>query len=234
MTVKLKWIAILSVVIIFGGVFIADMAGFWITESNKIPALVEQGEFEGEFNPEDIRGAYTFSDISKSFNVATNILAQAFCIDDENINEFQVKNLESIYTDLPQDIEIGTASVKYFVSLYTGISTVDIEYLPKTAVDILYQQGKINEEKQEELLEYSIDIKQVEYNEIYHEDEGFVINGETTVEDIISNGIKQEDIEKVLGIEIVDTKTYLKTLCEQNGLKFGEVKNDIYSFLDND
>lgn len=232
MKINSKWIGIISILVIFGGILIADISGFWITESTKVPVKVEDGEFKGQFDPADIRGSYTFKDIENSFDVPVNVLAQSFRIKADNIDEFQVKNLESIYTNLPQDIEIGTGSVKYFVSLYTGIHTVDGEYLPKSAIETLFTEGKINDIEKEELLRYTIDIQNTEYRGTTHEEEGFVISGETTIKEIIENGVEKEKLEEIIGTEITDTNSLIKTLSEQNGLKFGRIKNAIYDLLE--
>lgn len=231
MKINSKWIGIISILVIFGGILIADVSGFWITESNKIPVKVEEGEFKGQLDPADIRGSYTFKDIENSFNVPVNVLAQSFRIKADNIEEFQVKNLESIYSNLPQDIDIGTGSVKYFVSLYTGIHTVDGEYLPKAAIETLYTAGKINDNEKEELLLNAIDIKNTEFRDTTHEEE-FDISGETTIKELIENGVKKEELEEIIGAEITDTNSLLKTLSEQNGLKYGRVKNGVYDLLE--
>ena len=63
------FISIAIVVIIFGTIIATSALGIWQTTSSKIPAKYQNGVAKGEYNPDDIRGSYTFGDISDIFNI---------------------------------------------------------------------------------------------------------------------------------------------------------------------
>ena len=73
-----KPLAIIVVVIMFGGIFFSKVQGWWETESTKEAAVFTEGEFAGKANPADIRGSYTFGDVENNFDISADILVQAF------------------------------------------------------------------------------------------------------------------------------------------------------------
>ena len=143
-----KPLAMIVLAVIFGGILFSSAMGWWATESTKVPVTFTEGEFAGLSNPADIRGSYTFGDISKSFDVTPDVLAQAFGITEGDPAAFAVKELEAIYTE--SGYEIGTNSVRLFVAFYTGLpfDTTDQEiYLPQSAADILLAKGDLTTEQ---------------------------------------------------------------------------------------
>ena len=59
-----KALGIILVVILFGGITLSTALGYWQTKSTKQPIRFQEGEAAGEYNPADIRGSYTFGEIS--------------------------------------------------------------------------------------------------------------------------------------------------------------------------
>ncbi|HYE10028.1 MAG TPA: 4Fe-4S binding protein, partial [Patescibacteria group bacterium] len=158
---KAAALGVLLVAVIFGGIGVSSALNMWSTTSTKVPTQFQAGSFEGEYDPSDIRGSYSFKDIENAFNVPVNVLAEAFGVSDiENLDGFQVKNLESIYEALNnQGIEIGTASVRLFVGLYTGLPiSLEDTFLPKPAVEILLEKGVLTEEQQTYIKDHEVDI----------------------------------------------------------------------------
>ena len=119
MTLTSKPLAILVVVILFGGILLSSALGVWSTESSKQAATFTTGEFAGQANPADIRGSYTLADIEKNFGVSPDVLAKAFGIQTDNPAAFTVKELETVYAD--SSLEIGTSSIRLFVAFYKGL-----------------------------------------------------------------------------------------------------------------
>ena len=74
MKIKLWQIALIIIIVIFGGIGIAMLTGNWATESDKVPAKFTTGDFAGEYNPEDIRGSYTFQDVADTFQIDLAVL----------------------------------------------------------------------------------------------------------------------------------------------------------------
>jgi polyferredoxin len=162
--IKVGVLGILLVVTIFGGIAVSSALNMWSTTSTKVPVKIQAGNFEGEYDPSDIRGSYSFKDINNAFNVPVKLLGKAFGVsDNENLDDFQIKNLESIYEGLNnQGTEIGTASVRLFVGLYNGLPiSLDDTYLPKPAVDILLEKGGLTDEQQVFIKAHSVEITNV-------------------------------------------------------------------------
>ena len=134
-------IIIVSVFVI--GIAGANLLGVWKTTSTKEPVKIKTGEFAGMPNPADIRGSYSWADVGKAFNIEVQHLLTAFGATDPTV---KVNSLESIYTadSLPAGLEIGTGSVRLFVSLYTGIPIISDEgtVLPISAIAVLKEFGK--------------------------------------------------------------------------------------------
>ena len=105
MTLTSKPLAIIVLVILFGGILFSSGMGWWQTESTKEAATFSEGEFAGLPNPADIRGSYTFGDVENNFDVPAAILAQAFGVSSDDPSTFGVKELETMYAD--QEVEIG-------------------------------------------------------------------------------------------------------------------------------
>ncbi|HAE42998.1 MAG TPA: hypothetical protein DCG34_08805 [Clostridiales bacterium] len=246
MKIDSKIIAIAMVVMILGGVFTADALGIWKPESQKTPAKFSSGEFAGAYNPEDIRGSYSFGDIENSFDVSVETLADAFGINSTttDIYRFQLKSLEEIYIDLEDDQEIGTGSVKYFVALYTGVPyTEESDNLPLRAVEILFEEGKIDTEQRDKLMKIVIDtslyLSPVTENDSNpepsestdeHEAEK-IINGNTIINDLLNYGITESQLIEVLGEMPASKNMKIRDFCTEKGLSFSEVKNKLTELL---
>ncbi|MDY7028975.1 MAG: hypothetical protein SVR04_11815 [Spirochaetota bacterium] len=155
MKLRSPHLAVITVVLVFGGIFISMLLGIWRTESSKVPAAYAQGEFAGEYNPADIRGSYTFDDIEKAFDIPVEILAEAFGLGaQENPGTIQAKIFEEIFGEV-NGKEIGTDSVRLFVALYTGrpYTAEETTALPLQAVDLLVREGRIDAGTAEEIRE---------------------------------------------------------------------------------
>lgn len=158
MRVRAWVLALISVAIIFGGIALASTLGYWNTTNDKIPALISVGEYAGQANPMDIRGSYSFVDIGKNFGIPLDSLREAFGV--ENVEDFKCKDLETLYGNF-EGIEIGTESVRYFVSLYVGIPVDDADAadLPSSAADVLIGLGTLTNSQLEQLSTHTFDLQ---------------------------------------------------------------------------
>ncbi|MFH2038559.1 MAG: hypothetical protein ABIJ65_03900 [Chloroflexota bacterium] len=235
-----KTLAGLIFVFIFGGILISTWMNWWSTKSDKTPAKFTQGEFTGEYNPLDIRGSYTFGDIESTFGIPLDLLAKAFALPaNTDAYSFQVKTLESIYS-FP-DKEIGTASVRLFVALYTGLPLEITEgtYLPSQAVEILKLYGTLTSEQidfiesHSILIETSVSIEPVTENPVESElSTSQLIKGKTTFKDLLDWGVSQPAIESILGGEMPNPLIKIKDYCMENNLLFETVKIDLQVLVD--
>ncbi len=151
MKVTYKTIGILVVASFVVGIAAAELSGLWKTESTKEPISIKEGEFAGMPNPSDIRGSYTWSDVAKAFGFDVSLALKAFGASDPLV---KVNTLESIYegASLPEGAEIGTDSVRLFVSLLTGLphSPEESTILPFSAIEVLRAEGKASSDLIEE------------------------------------------------------------------------------------
>jgi len=246
MKIRALTVAILLIVIILGGVLILKVSGLWVTEGSKVPTKITTGEFSGVSNPADIRGSYTFEDININFNIPAEITAKAFSVNisNEEAKSFQAKELELIYGEL-EDVQgdIGTDSIKLFVSLYLGIPFTAEEdtYLPSTAIELLLQEGKITQEEFTELSKRSYNIQTIptiEKVEIEQDsppiDSGEIeIKGNTTFNDLISWGLTTDEIEKVIDGPIASKTMTIRDAATQHGAEFSVYKNSLQDVLNN-
>jgi len=149
--------AILIVLAIFiSGITITSAFGVWTTTSSKVPAKLKDVQYSEAYDPSDIQGSYTFSDISRLYNIPINDLAVAFSVDFQKESDFKCKDLESIYGD--SQYEIGTASVKMFAAYYLGLpyNPTEETYLPDAAAKILTDKGNMTPEQRDYLESHTI------------------------------------------------------------------------------
>ena len=147
--VKTSNVAIVILTVLFGGIALTSALGWWKTTSSKQPVRYSQGEYTGEYNPADIRGSYSFGEISELFQIPLEDLGKAFGVKDESsIATFKCKDLETLYSvSAAEGKEVGTDSVRIFVALYKSlpIPLTETTYLLKPAVGILQNQASLTD-----------------------------------------------------------------------------------------
>lgn len=242
MKLKSIHVAIVTLVFIFGGVALTSLLGMWKTTNDKIPAKYKEGAFAGQNNPADIRGSYTFEDISSAFEIPIEDLGKAFGLKDPSkYASFQCKELESIYAPLAAEgKEIGTGSVRYFVALYKGLP-IEVEegtYLPKTAVEILKAKANLTQEQIKSIEKYSVALPEVSaaFSVSASSPENAtadrIIKGSTTFKDLMDWGVKKEDIEKIINDKIPDPGKTIKDYSSAKGFEFSTLKEPLQNLVD--
>jgi hypothetical protein len=253
MTLSSKPLAIVILVVLFGGILFSSAIGWWQTESTKQAAAFSEGEFAGQPNPADIRGSYTFGDVENNFNVPAATLAQAFGISSDDPSAFGVKDLETIYAG--QEFEIGTASVRLFVALYTGLpyEIVDEVYLPERAVEMLKSHATLTADQITYLDSHAVVLDlsdaaqgepqpapvtstEVPAGEDTHSEtdstEDRTVKGKTTFQEVLDWGVPQETIEQIIGSTLPNPLTKVKDYCTEKGLDFEAIKPAIQAEID--
>ena len=139
---KIRSIQLAPVILILfiAGIGLTMAFNLWKTESSKQPAKYLSGEFAGEYNPGDIRGSYSFDDISDAFDIPVATLAKAFGVEDrKNPGDFQAKELEEMYGPQTDGGEVGTDAVRLFTAIYSGrpYTPEETTRLPNPAVALL-------------------------------------------------------------------------------------------------
>jgi hypothetical protein len=120
-------IAVFVVAVIFGGVGIAKIGGWWITDTVRQPVSYVSGELEGLPNPADIRGSFTLGDVSRFFEIPLDSLIRALNLVNADEN-FRLSSFEGLTGELEDGGEIGTDTVRLFTARYAGL-----DYVPEKA-----------------------------------------------------------------------------------------------------
>jgi len=237
MTLTSKPLAVIILVVLFGGIALSAALGAWQTESTKVAATFTEGEFAGMANPADIRGSYTFGDVEKNFGVPASLLAEAFAIPSgTDPAAFPVKDLEALYAGL--ETEIGTSSVRLFTALYTGLPydlSTDI-YLPSRAVDILNALGTLTPEQTAYIEAHRVVLDSAPAPETTPAPEpastDHLVKGKTTFQELLDWGLPQAVIEGIIGAPLPATSLTIKDYCTSQGLSFETIKAALQAEVD--
>lgn len=254
MRLKSKPLAAILFVILFGSIAFTTAMNWWQTESTKVPAKFTEGEAAGEYNPADIRGSYTFQNIQDAFSVPVEDLAAAFAIPaSSDPGAFAVKELEALYTaQAAAGQEIGTASVRYFVALYTQLPYEFTEevFLPESAVAILQNLGVLTAEQQAYLDTHTVSLTAapdaatpVPSTEAastavatgtVHTDsaDSTTIKGKTTFQELLDWGVAQTVIEGIIGKPMPAGGIKVKDYCTAQNLDFETIKLALQAEVD--
>lgn len=238
MKVNTLIVAIIVLVMVFGVIALASVLGFWNTVSTKEPKRYSIGEEAGEYNPADIKGSYTFGEISELFEIPLEDLGHAFALKDESkFKAFQCKELEEIYiTSSAQDKEVGTDSVRIFVALYKSLPiTLNYDtYFPKPAVNMLDSKANLTEDQTRYLENHTIIPLNAEATTESSESTSTdrTIKGSTTFKELLDWGVKKEDIERIIDDKIPNTEKTLKDYATTKGIEFSTFKEQIQKLID--
>lgn len=145
MKITTRSMTLIVVFLLVGGIGLSIALGAWATETNKVPARFKDGESAGQYDPSDIRGSYTFGEVSELFEIPIEDLQIAFNLPDPNPSDFALKELETLYAGL--EAEIGTASVRLFTALYHGLPyeiTSEDAWLLSPAVELLKEKADLS------------------------------------------------------------------------------------------
>jgi hypothetical protein len=69
MTLSSKPLAVIILIVLFGGILFSSAMGWWLTESTKVPVTFTEGEF-AEGRSCGYSRLLTFGDIANSFDVS--------------------------------------------------------------------------------------------------------------------------------------------------------------------
>lgn len=150
MKINQKVLGLTVIIIMLGTVFITSALGIFKTTNSKVPQKFQSGEYQNQYNPADIRGSYTFAEISKLYQIPIEDLTASFSLDLQDISAKKCKDLENMF-DSTDGKEIGTGSVKLFVALYKGLPYTSSEttYLPALAEEVLLKAGNMTDEQKQ-------------------------------------------------------------------------------------
>jgi hypothetical protein len=253
-TIMIKLNAVIMAIIIFI-FFVVGIGGsmlfnIWKTQSGKVPITFKDGDFEGLPNPADIRGSYSFGDIETAFEVPAGDLAKAFGVETwEDKRGFLCKYLEELYLNAVPDHEIGTDSVRFFTSLYTGLpyNPDKATALPEAALELLLKKAKITETRGVEIKDHFFPVllydqkpddetgtakEQISVEHDENEDNR-LIKGKTTFYDLQQWGLSKEDIISVTNDDGWINNQTVRDWALNKGLEFSDYMEKLQKLVDN-
>lgn len=225
--ISTKTLGLVSGAVLLGGIGLSMLLGLWSVESSKKPALIRQGDFVGQPSPSDIRGSYTWDDISKAFNIPSSLLMEAF---GSSSSSDKVSSLEALYLGkTPEGQEIGTDSARLFVSLYTALPHVREAgtILPQSAIDVLKREGKGSPPGFEESLDEKLTSPA---QGSLPSSPTISFTGKTTFKDLLDAGYLLADIEAAVGKPKSLTMA-IKDFATEKGMEFSEMKTKLNALV---
>ena len=217
--------------------------GWWQTEANLDSVNARFDGIEAQLDPAEIRGSFSFSEISEFFGIPLESMAEAFMLPDTvDPQNFYNRDLEGLFGVLLEgDQEIGNSSVQLFVALYAGLPyeiTEDI-YLPQAAVQVLKAEAVLTAEQEAYLEKHAISIDAEKLAGAVgsdpveeHDEEDAIIKGNTTFYDMIQWGVPESAIMALFEGNMPPTAMLVKDYCIQNGYDFAAVKNALQPLVD--
>ena len=144
MTMHSRSLAITLSVIMFGGIIISMLMGWWSASSDAASSVYTEGEFSGMPNPSSLRGGNTLEQVADQYEIPAEVLIRAFNLPaDTDPKSFKLNQMEALNTT---NFEIGPPSIRIFVALYDRLPyelAGESSYLPKSAVNILKEHSNL-------------------------------------------------------------------------------------------
>ena len=235
MKLRSKHIVPIIIVAFAGGIGLTMALNLWQTESSKIPAKFQTGEFAGEYNPGDIRGSYSFGDIQSAFSVPVADLAKAFGVETaDDPAAVKAKDFEEMYGAVEQG-EIGTDSIRLFVALYLDLpyEPEDTTLLPGPAISVLRE--RLSEEKLEELKPITVSLsglKPAATTEEHEVPDDTIIRGRTTFQELLNWGLSKTEIEEAIGMEMGKPGVTVRDYLAEKQMEFKDAKDKLQVMVD--
>lgn len=147
MKIKPQLAFFITLMIFVAGIVTTSALGLYNTTTTKEPAKLDEAGYTDQNDPGDIRGSFTFSDISSLYGVPLEDISSAFGQSVQTAAALKCKDLETLYADSTE--EIGTASMRMFVAFYLGLPYEPAEdaFLPDSAAKVLKEKGTMTSEQ---------------------------------------------------------------------------------------
>ncbi len=240
MRLTARTLAVALPVVFILGIAGSMASGYWSTEASKVPAVYVEGEAEGQYNPADIRGSYSFGDVETAFGVPAEVIARAFGFEEAGTPQrILAKDLEDRF-GVMNGYEVGTDSVRLFVARYLDLpfEPEDDTGLPAQALLILRNAGVLTPAQESELADRSVDlsgnaaVEESDEVEPSEPEEDRSIRGNTTFATIYEWGAPPAVVAEVLGMEPGPRGMVIRDFCMQHDIEFSSVKDRLQAVVD--
>lgn len=201
---------IITVVIFMGIILGFQAAGVW-SVSGKVDGSGNAVNPDPN-NVETIKGWMTLSQIAEVYGVTIDEIKTQFNLSDEVGPETAIKDLES-------DTFETSALRDWLLSRQPG------------SILVTETPAKLEPTIQPQPVEIGTPVLPVETGT--HTPEDMVMTGKTTFQQLLDWGLKQDEIEKILGTTMPDAGMIIKDYLVGQGLEFADMKTAFQAALDN-
>lgn len=238
MTLNARNLAIALFVLMFGGIVLSMLMGWWAASPDAVASNFTSGEAAGKPNPASLKGMNTLKQVSDQFGVPTEDLIRAFNLPaDTDPGKFKLSGLEALNAS---GVEIGPASVRVFVALYAGLPfDLDGEpaYLPQSASDILKERGNLTPEQLVYLEQYTLYVggpasQAPADGTATPAVSAHLVRSSTTFTELLNWGLSSTLIQKIMGKPIRDPAAPLGHYCDEVGIDFQAVRDQLQVEVD--
>jgi hypothetical protein len=239
MKVTTKSLGLIMVLIFIIGISSTIAAGTWSTENVRTPQKYTEEALSEQYNPDEIKGSYTFAEISTYFEIEESVLREAFRLEESiNLSNFATKDLELLYGE--NETELGNGSVKMFVALYLNLPfELGDDYLLEEAVSvILSNNNNLTESQIDYLNSHTLYYEDLVVSDTVSETssqllegDAFEITASTTFQQILDAGVTKAQIEEIIGGELPSLNTSIRDYCLEHDLEYSLVKESLLEFV---
>jgi polyferredoxin len=208
----LNWLVygIATLVIFFGVVEIAKLAGIWKTSYSSATEVLTDDS--GAKNPANIKGSMTLEMVSKEFNIPVEAIVQKFKLP-ENTKPGEM--LKNIATANNLSTETFNEGVRTFVAEYLKQSGTPTAKPPSSAPTATVAPEQTPGTQEQTAQPATLDIR-----------------GKTTIEELIGYGMTKERFKEITGVDMpADQKMLLKDFATANNLDIETLKTQFIKAL---
>lgn len=225
------------IIIIIGGILIANKLGLYETSRPSTPKKT----LSGEYDIADIRGSHTFAEIEKFYKVNFKDVIEAFGLPENiNPNVTKIKDFTEIFKPVEingKEYQFETEGFRVFVALYLlkEYNPSEEVFLPSRTVSFLIKNNKLTESQISYWREHQ--FKPVYYSEnetpLNNEEGELKITGQTTIKELLKLGINKEQFKEITGLNLPeDTNIILKDFLSEKEIPFKDVKEKFTEILE--
>ena len=232
--IRLPWLAygVLTLVIFFGPVWIAEQLGYWKT--NYTSAAEALTDASGQKNPANIRGSMTLEMVSKEFNVPIEAILKKFNLPENTKSGEMLKGIASA-NKLETEKFVG--GVRAFVKEYTGRGTgtpvAPAAVPPAVPVPPPAAAFKAPPAKPQATTAAPVSPPPAaSAGQPASAATAPDIRGRTTVSELLGYGMSKEQFKKVTGLDLPDDGSMLlRDFAAAHGLEMDTLKGKLIEAL---
>lgn len=218
---RIKWLAygVVTLVIFFGSVFVAQQTGIWKTSySTAAEALMDAS---GEKNPANIKGSLTLEMVSQEFNVPIDAFIRRFNLPSD-------VDPTAMLRDIVHPLNLETEDIRLFVEEYLEKGEAAVV----TPTPELETQPTAEQPAVESVEPTPGETPTSEAEPAATKQPQLDIRGKTTIGELLNYGMSKEQFKEITGIDMPeDQAVILKDFAAAQGLDMDTLKAQLIEAL---